>query len=210
MRGVTTWWPTGAPTWRRPPGGAHLADPSAILIIDATGCLKKGTQSAGVQRQSSGSAGQRENCPIGVLVASSRRVRAPPPGLVDREVSRPPEWAGHRERRQAAGVPEAVTFTTTAELARRRLARVGAAGRPAAWVTGDTVSGGSGPLRAGRPPAARRARLRQQRRPGPARAKHPLPPAGRTDCPPPRAARPAPQRGRRHPATPPRPPPPLP
>jgi len=41
-------------------------------------------------------------------------------------------------------VPEAVTFTTTPELARRRLARVGAAGRPAVWVTGDTVSGGSG------------------------------------------------------------------
>jgi len=29
----------------------HLADPAAILVIDETGFLKKGTKSAGVQRQ---------------------------------------------------------------------------------------------------------------------------------------------------------------
>jgi SRSO17 transposase len=127
---------------------AHLADPSAILVIDETGFLKKGTKSAGVQRQYSGTAGKRENCQIGVFVAYSSLVPAPTQVLVDRELYLPQEWAGNRERRQEAGVPEAVTFTTKPELARRMLARVGAAGLPAAWVTGDTVYGGSGPLRA--------------------------------------------------------------
>jgi len=41
-----------------------------------------------------------------------------------------------------------VTFATKPELVRRRLERLRAAGLPAAWVTGDTVYGGSGPRRA--------------------------------------------------------------
>jgi len=40
-----------------------------------------------------------------------------------------------------------VVFATKPELALRMLARVRAAGLPAAWVTGDSVYGGSGPLR---------------------------------------------------------------
>lgn len=35
----------------------HLGDPGAVLIVDDTGFLKKGTGSAGVQRQHSGTAG---------------------------------------------------------------------------------------------------------------------------------------------------------
>lgn len=127
---------------------AQLADPGAIVVLDETGFLKKGTKSAGVQRQYSGTAGKRENCQIGVFVAYSSLVPAPTHVLVDRELYLPQEWADDRERRQEAGVPETVTFATKPELARRMLARVGAAGLPAAWVTGDTVYGGSGPLRA--------------------------------------------------------------
>jgi SRSO17 transposase len=126
---------------------AQLAAPGAILVLDETGFLKKGTKSAGVQRQSSGTAGKRENCQIGVFVAYSSLVPAPTQVLVDRELYLPQEWASDRERRQEAGVPETVPFATKPELARRMLARVEAAGLPAAWVTGDTVYGGSGPLR---------------------------------------------------------------
>ena len=39
----------------------HLGDPEAVLIVDETGFLKKGTKSAGVQRQYSGTAGRIEN-----------------------------------------------------------------------------------------------------------------------------------------------------
>ena len=43
----------------------HLGDPEAVLVIDETGFLKKGSKSAGVARQYSGTAGRTENCQIG-------------------------------------------------------------------------------------------------------------------------------------------------
>jgi SRSO17 transposase len=43
----------------------HLGDPGAVLVVDETGFLKKGTKSAGVQRQYSGTAGRIENCQLG-------------------------------------------------------------------------------------------------------------------------------------------------
>src|SRR5947209_1672936 len=46
----------------------HLADPDGVAILDETGFLKKGTKSAGVQRQYSGTAGRVENCQIGVFL----------------------------------------------------------------------------------------------------------------------------------------------
>jgi len=47
----------------------HLGSPEGVLIADETGFLKKGTRSAGVQRQYSGTAGRTENCQIGVFLA---------------------------------------------------------------------------------------------------------------------------------------------
>ena len=37
--------------------------------MDETGFIKKGTRSAGVQRQYSGTAGRVENCQLGVFLA---------------------------------------------------------------------------------------------------------------------------------------------
>jgi SRSO17 transposase len=48
---------------------AHLGTPDGILIADDTGFLKKGTRSAGVARQYSGTAGRVENCQVGVFLA---------------------------------------------------------------------------------------------------------------------------------------------
>ena len=47
----------------------HLGDPDGVMIIDETGFLKKGSKSAGVSRQYSGTAGRIENSQIGVLMA---------------------------------------------------------------------------------------------------------------------------------------------
>ena len=58
-------------TW---PSGS--AQPDGVLIVDDTGFLKKGTMSAGVQRQYSGTAGRTENCQIGVFVAYATARRA--------------------------------------------------------------------------------------------------------------------------------------
>ena len=116
----------------------HLGDPSAVLIVDETGFLKKGSESVGVQRQYSGAAGRIEHGQIGVFLAS-----AAPRGrtLLDRELYPPGAWADDPDRRAEAGVPEATTCRTTPALARAMLERAFRADVPAAWVTGDEVYG---------------------------------------------------------------------
>ena len=51
----------------------QLGDEDGVLIADDTGFLKKGTRSAGVQRQYSGTAGRTENCQVGVFLAYASR-----------------------------------------------------------------------------------------------------------------------------------------
>ena len=122
----------------------HLGGTDAVLVVDETGFLKQGNKSAGVARQYSGTAGRIENCQIGVFLAyASARGRA----FWDRELYVPQAWVDDAERRHGAGLPEAVTFQTKSQLARRMLGRAVAAGVPVAWVTGDEVYGNDGGLR---------------------------------------------------------------
>src|SRR5207249_3247243 len=67
----------------------QLGDPAAVLVVDETGFVKKGSHSAGVQRQYSGTAGRVENCQIGVFL-----VYATPRGqtYLDRELYLPTRW----------------------------------------------------------------------------------------------------------------------
>ena len=122
----------------------QLADPEAVLVVDETGFLKKGSKSAGVKRQYSGTAGRIENCQIGVFLAyASRKGQV----LIDRELYLPKEWAEDVGRRKEAAIPDSVPFQTKPELARRMLERALAAGVSCAWVTGDTVYGNDRRLR---------------------------------------------------------------
>ena len=76
----------------------HLGDPDAVLVLDETGFVKKGTKSVGVQRQYSGTAGRIENCQIGVFLGyASRHGHA----LIDRALYLPESWADDRTRRPA-------------------------------------------------------------------------------------------------------------
>jgi SRSO17 transposase len=75
-------------------------EPGGVLIADVTGFIKKGTRSAGVQRQYSGTAGRTENCQIGVFLAyASSHGHA----LIDRELYLPRSWTEDRGRCRAAG-----------------------------------------------------------------------------------------------------------
>jgi len=122
----------------------QLGDPAAVLVLDETGFLKKGTQSVGVQRQYSGTAGRIENCQIGVFLAyAGVKGRA----FLDRELYLPKDWAADAERRTEAAVPAEITFQTKGQLGRTMLARAFTAGVPHGWVTGDEVYGGDGSLR---------------------------------------------------------------
>jgi SRSO17 transposase len=116
----------------------RLGHPDGVLIVDETGFLKKGTKSAGVARQYSGTAGRIENCQVGVFLGyATRHGRV----LLDRALYLPKEWSADARRRAEAGVPKAVRFATKLVLARRLIERAVAAGVPARWVTADAVYG---------------------------------------------------------------------
>jgi SRSO17 transposase len=122
----------------------HLGDPGAVLVVDETGFLKKGTTSVGVQRQYSGTAGKVENCQLGVfLTYASAKGRA----FIDRELYLPRSWTEDPARCRAARVPEEVGFRTKPQLAQLMLERALDAEVPASWVTADEVYGGDPALR---------------------------------------------------------------
>ncbi|WP_435819224.1 IS701 family transposase [Micromonospora ureilytica] len=122
----------------------HLGDPAGVLIVDDTGFLKKGTRSAGVQRQYSGTAGRTENCQVGTFLAyRSAKGHA----LIDRQLYLPASWTDDRDRCRAAGIPDEVQFATKVQMAREMLARALDAGAPVGWVTMDEAYGQSKSLR---------------------------------------------------------------
>ncbi len=123
---------------------AHLGDPAGVLIIDETGFLKKGTRSAGVSRQYSGTAGRIENCQIGVFLTY-----ATPAGrtFLDRELYLPKGWTDDRDRCADAGIGADVAFATKPEQAMVMLERAVTNRVPARWVTADEVYGQHSKLR---------------------------------------------------------------
>jgi SRSO17 transposase len=123
----------------------HLGSADGVLVVDETGFIKKGTRSAGVQRQYSGTAGRTENCQLGVFCAyATGEGRA----LIDRELYLPRSWTDDRDRCREAGVPDDREFATKTGLARAMLGRALDAGVPAAWVTADEAYGRDGRFRA--------------------------------------------------------------
>jgi len=109
-----------------------------VLIVDETGFIKKGTRSAGVARQYTGTTGKIDNCQIGVFLGYATRAGR---ALIDRELYLPKAWTDDRDRAQAAGIGDDVGFATKPELARSMLTRALDAGVPAGWLTADEVYG---------------------------------------------------------------------
>jgi SRSO17 transposase len=121
-----------------------LGDPAAVLVVDETGDLKKGSHTVGVQRQYTGTAGKVDNAQVAVYLAYATTAGH---GVIDRELYLPQGWLADPVRCQAAGVPDQRGFATKPELARRMLQRALDARVPAGWVTADAVYGGSPALR---------------------------------------------------------------
>ena len=80
----------------------YLTDSQAVGVIDETGFVKKGTHSAGVAHQYSGTAGRVENCQVGVVLAYASRYGHT---LLDRELYLPAEWTDDSEQCGRAGIP---------------------------------------------------------------------------------------------------------
>ena len=83
----------------------HLGDPGAVLVVDETGDLKKGTHTVGVQRQDTGTAGRVENAQVAVLLVYASDAGH---ALIDRELYLPRGWIADPDRCRAAGVPARV------------------------------------------------------------------------------------------------------
>ncbi|MGA5318755.1 IS701 family transposase [Streptomyces pseudogriseolus] len=122
----------------------HLHDDQAVLVVDETGDVKKGTGTVGVQRQYTGTAGRIENAQVAVyLVYAGHRGHA----AVDRELYVPRSWTADPDRCRAAGLDQETPFATKPELAARMVSRFLDAGHRATWVTGYEVYGGNPKLR---------------------------------------------------------------
>ncbi len=114
----------------------HLHDKDAVLVVDETGDVKKGTHTVGVQRQYTGTAGKIENSQVAVhLVYAGRRGHA----AVDRELYIPRSWTCDPARCRAAGLGEGTVFATKPELAARMIGRFPDAGHRVGRVAGEEV-----------------------------------------------------------------------
>ncbi len=92
----------------------QLGHPDAVLVVDETGDLKKGSATVGVQRQYTGTAGRIENAQVAVYLGYATGAGY---ALIDRALYLPKVWADDPHRRAGAGVPEEVEFATKPALA---------------------------------------------------------------------------------------------
>jgi len=121
-----------------------FADTEAVLVVDETGDVKKGTATVGVQRQYTGTAGRIENAQVAVyLTYAGARGHA----LIDGRLYLPKSWAEDPGKLARAGVPDDVEFATKPALAQEMIAAALDADVPASWVAGDEVYGADSGLR---------------------------------------------------------------
>ena len=107
-------------------------DPDSCLLIDESGFVKKGKDSAGVARQWCGRLGKLENCQVGVFATLCRGERRVP---IDARLYLPQEWVKDRRRCRKAGIPDAeIVAGSKAQHALAMVQQARADGLRFAWV----------------------------------------------------------------------------
>ncbi|WP_303332599.1 transposase [Streptomyces sp. NA02950] len=164
----------------------HCAD--AVLVIDETGDVKKGTHTVGARRQYTGTAGRIENAQVAVyLVYAGCRGHA----AVDRELYIARSWTCDPDRCRAAGLGEDTVFATKPELAARMIGRFLDAGHLVGRVAGDEdytvaqylrlrVQGQASPVDGSHAQRATTRRRRRTSAPSTTVVPHPCPPERQT------------------------------
>jgi SRSO17 transposase len=119
-----------------------------VGVIDESAFTKKGTHSAGVAHQHNGRLGKEDNCQVGVFL-----VGVAPAGsaALDHRLFLPESWcAATREakgRREAAHIPEDVSFRTKPRIAAELVRSVAVLGQVELdWVVADSEYGRAGHL----------------------------------------------------------------
>jgi SRSO17 transposase len=118
--------------------------PQSVGVIDETSFVKKGDQTAGVQRQYCGAVGKKENCVVSVHLGYATPEFT---SLIDGEVFVPEQtWDQDRDRCRAAGIPDDVVYRPKWQMALEQYQRAVANGVRFAWLTFDEGYGGKGPF----------------------------------------------------------------
>lgn len=115
------------------------AGEEVLLVVDETGDAKSSTDCVAAGRQYSGALGGVGLCQVAVhLAAVTDTTRV----IIDRALYLPADWAADDERREAAGVPEEITFATKPQQAGQMVATAIEDGVRARWFAADEVYGG--------------------------------------------------------------------
>ena len=117
-----------------------------VGVLDESGFQKSGTESVGVARQYCGRLGKVDNCQVGVYL-----VGVTPDGTcpLDQQLFLPKAWIKDKARRRNTQVPKEITYQSKPEIAAEMIRRTHEAGHVKFdWITGDSLYGDSGPLRA--------------------------------------------------------------
>jgi SRSO17 transposase len=118
--------------------------PDSVGILDETSFVKKGEETACVQRQYCGAVGKTENCVVSVHLGY-----ATPDfhTLLDGELYLPETtWNQDRDRCREAGIPDEVVYRPKWQIGLDQLRRAKANGIRLAWLTFDEWYGEKGPF----------------------------------------------------------------
>ncbi len=118
--------------------------PVVAWIVDDTGFPKQGKHSVGVARQYCGQIGKHDNCQAAVSLSVSTWNASLP---IAWRLYLPEVWRQDSERRQQAGVPEAIDFQTKPEIALEQIRQAVAQNVPVGVVLADAGYGNGTPFR---------------------------------------------------------------
>lgn len=122
------------------------ADDNAIAVIDETSFAKKGTKTAGVQRQYCGATGKHDNCVVSVHLGYAGGDFHT---LVDADLYLPKSWLDDPRRCEEAGIPAETPFRAKPRIALDLLARSIDNGMVFRYLAADEVYGRSEAFRTG-------------------------------------------------------------
>ncbi len=113
-------------------------EPDPVWVIDDTGFPKQGKHSVGVERQYSGTLGKVGNCQVAV---SLHHVGEQGSTVLGWRLYLPESWTKNHQRRQEAGIPDAVVFKTKWQLSLDLVDQVRAWGLVSRIVVADAGYG---------------------------------------------------------------------
>ncbi len=118
--------------------------PNSVGVIDETSFVKKGYETACVQRQHCGAVGKVENCVVSVHLGYAAGDFHT---LLDGEPYLPEEsWHHNRVRCRSVGIPDEVVYQSKWQMALQQYRRAVSHGVRFAWLTFDEGYGGKPPF----------------------------------------------------------------